>query len=358
VATGGSPYDQSAWAAAAARYADTAALVARNCPDAQASACLWAYPPWTAWLLAPFGVLDAEPGMLALAAFLLLCAAISVVLLTRAAPLSGPSTMAVALVAVANGPFVWDSFVGHFEPVLLIGALLVARGLRDGRTLPLAGGAVLLSLKPNLIVALVAFVASELVARRWWRALATIGALACALGFTSVWREPGALAALSSSAAKTEIVLPTTWSFAARSMPGAAPVVGLGLIAVSIAATWLAVRTAPHDLRSLTFVAGGLGLSLVVTPYAHLYDFVLLLPAIATAIAILDRRGSTARIAGWLAVGLGFVAVTWLAFLAGPHGDEPAVAALIPVATLVMLAIVSRGTLAPWVATTSPTRSA
>jgi hypothetical protein len=91
----------------------------------------------------------------------------------------------------------------------------------------------------------------------------------------------------------------------------------------------------------------------------HLYDFVLLLPAIATAIALLDRRGPVWRMTGWVIVGFGFVAATWVAFLAGPHGDEPAAAALIPVGTLMMLAIVARGTLAPWpVAMTSRTRPA
>jgi hypothetical protein len=359
VATGGSPYEQSAWALAAARYGDAATLVAGNCRDPHSPECAWAYPPWTAWFLAPFGTLDPDRGMQVLAWSLIACGAISVVLLTRAAPLSPPSTMVVALVAVVSAPFVWDSFVGHFEPVLLIGALLVARGLRDRRTLPLVVGAVLLSLKPNLIVALVALVAGVLVARRWWRALGASVAVAGALTVIGAWREPGAIAALTGSPAKVAIVLPTTWSFAARSVPGAAPVVALGLIVISIAATWLAVRAAPPGERSLMVVASGLGLSLVVTPYVHLYDFVLLLPAIATAIALLDRRGPVWRMTGWVIVGFGFVAATWVAFLAGPHGDEPAAAALIPVGTLVMLAIVARGTLAPWpVAMTSRTRPA
>jgi len=359
VASGGSPYDQSAWAAAAVRYGDAAALVALNCRNAGSPECAWAYPPWTAWLFAPFGLLDPDPGIHLLAWSLIACGAISVVLLTRAAALSGPSTMVVALVAVTSAPFVWDSFVGHFEPVLVIGALLVARALRDGRAVPLVAGAILLSLKPHLIVALVALVVGILIARRSWRALGATSAVAVGLALIGILREPASVAALAGSAAKTSIVLPTTWSFAARAAPTVAPLVALSLVAISVAAAWLAVRAAPPDLRDLTLVAAGLALSLAVTPYAHLYDDVLLLPAIATAIALLDRRGSAPRIAGWVAVGLGFVALTWLTFLAGPHGDEPAAAALIPILALLMLAVVTRGTLGAWpIATTSRTRSA
>ncbi|MDP9246355.1 MAG: hypothetical protein M3O64_06840 [Chloroflexota bacterium] len=346
VATGGSPYDQVAWGAAAGRYGDAAALVARNCADPFSASCTWAYPPWTAWLYAPFGLLEPDRGLPAIAAATLLCGAVSVVLLTRAVPLSAPSTMVVALVAVGGAPFVWDSFVGHFEPALLIGALLLARGLGNGRTLPFVAGAVLLSLKPNLIVALVPLVGGVLLVGRRWRALVATAVVMTALALIGLWREPAAIAALSGSMAKTAIVLPTTWSFAARTISGAAPVVALSLVGISITSAWVAVRSAQPEERALVLVASGLALSLVVTPYAHLYDYVLLLPAIATTIALLDRLGRAARMIGWVVIGFGYVAITWLAFLGGPHGDEPAASALIPVSSLVMLAVVSAGTLA------------
>jgi hypothetical protein len=88
----------------------------------------------------------------------------------------------------------------------------------------------------------------------------------------------------------------------------------------------------------MTFIAASLAVSLVLTPYAHLYDYVLLSPAVAVSIALTDQVGR-ARIFGWLGFGGGFVALTWLAFLLGPHGDEPAFSALIPVAALVALAV-------------------
>ncbi|CAN5204876.1 hypothetical protein BH18CHL2_BH18CHL2_06600 [soil metagenome] len=52
IATGGSPYDQSAWPEAA-RYGHVAAYVATNCASPDSLQCVWAYPPLTAWLFAP-----------------------------------------------------------------------------------------------------------------------------------------------------------------------------------------------------------------------------------------------------------------------------------------------------------------
>lgn len=341
VATGRSPYDQSAWVAAHATYGDLAALVAYNCPDPQASACLWAYPPWTAWLFAPFGLLDPEPGLAVLRAFLLITAAVAAVMLAGALPLTRASQLVVAFVTVIAAPFVWDGLVGHFEPLLLIGTLLLARGLRESRTAPIAAGAVLLSLKPHLFIALVPLTVALLIRRRSWRTLVVTTLVLLTLVTVGLWLEPGSLAAFSGSGAKAALVLPTTWSFAARVTPGFAAVTTAVLILVSAAAAWVAVRDAPPRRRDLTFVGAATALSLVLTPYLHLYDDVLLAPVIALIIGCLDPRGRRARLVGWGAA-FGYVVVTWLLFLNGPHGDEPAVAALVPVATLVGLAIARR----------------
>jgi hypothetical protein len=68
---------------------------------------------------------------------------------------------------------------------------------------------------------------------------------------------------------------------------------------------------------------------------------VLLAPAIALIVGALDRQGRAARLAGWGAA-LAYFLATWLLYLNGPHGDEPAIAALVPVATLVALAAATR----------------
>jgi len=77
----------------------------------------------------------------------------------------------------------------------------------------------------------------------------------------------------------------------------------------------------------------------VVTPYAHLYDYLLLAPAIAVAIAAVEHRGYVSRSLALVAYGGGFFVLTWIAFLVGPHGDESPVNALIPPAALAGLVL-------------------
>jgi hypothetical protein len=339
VAIGSSPYDQSAWAAAGRTYGELAALVGRNCADVRAAECLWAYPPWTAWLFAPFGLLDPERGIALQSAFLVAAALVAVVLLALTLTLTGPSTLVVLLVPVIAAPFVWDSFLGHFEALELLGAVLVVRGLRSTSSAPLIVGAVLLALKPHLVVPLIPLTIAVLVARRAWRVLALTSGSLGALIAIGIWREPLAIGALAGAGAKATLVLPTTWSFAERVTPGIAPLTVAAMLAVSAGAGLIALRAAPSSLWDMTFIAASLALSLVLSPYAHLYDYVLLSPAIAVSIALADRIGGRARILAWLAFGGGFVGLTWSAFLLGPHGDEPAFSALIPVAALVALGV-------------------
>lgn len=215
VATGGSPYDPSLWSAAAA-YGDVAVLVAGSCVDGTAPNCVWAYPPWTAWLFMPFGFLDPERGIALQSAFLFVAAGASLVLLAQEIRMSRPSAMFFLLASVGSAPFVWDSFLGHFEPLELAGAVLVARGLRTGGAAPTVGGGMLLALKPHLSFLVVPVVIANLIARRRWRLLATTVLCFTILTIVAFWREPRALAALGGAGVKTSQMLPTIWSFAAQ----------------------------------------------------------------------------------------------------------------------------------------------
>lgn len=122
VATGSSPYDQSEWVSAYARYGDLASVVRHNCPTIDAPACRWVYPPWTGWLLAPFSVFDPRTGIaLEGLAFLALLTS-GVVLTVRAARIRPDWLHALALVGLAlSAPFVTDAFGGHFDGLMLIG---------------------------------------------------------------------------------------------------------------------------------------------------------------------------------------------------------------------------------------------
>ena len=339
VATGRSPYDTAAWADASS-FGPQAALVARNCADAASASCRWIYVPWLAWLYAPFGLLDPAVGMLAISAVLLVASATGVVLIGREAGLRGPQAMVFGLCAALCAPYVWNTFLGHFGALELIGAALASAALRARRAGALVAGGVLLSLKPHLFLVLIPAAAAWLATRRTWRVLAIAGASLGLLALVGIASDARFVAALGAAGEKASgLVLPTTWSLAARTPPSFV-VVALALVAVAALAAWIVVRSRPAPLA---FVGVSMALSLVVAPYLHLYDHVVLLPAVAAAIAAWQVAGGGGRYVGW-AIAVGFVVVEWIAFLGGPHGDEPAWTALIPILVLVALAAsVSRG---------------
>ena len=328
VATGRSPYDTAAWADAG-RYGSPAALVAHNCADPASASCRWVYVPWTAWIYAPFGLLDPAVGMLAMSAVLLVASAIALVLLSREAGLRGPQITVFTLAAAASAPYVWNTFLGHFGALELVSAALTAVGLRLRRSRALIPGGALLSLKPHLFFVLIPAVAAWLAARRAWRVIAVTAAALGTLAAIGVASDARFLSALGTAGDKAgALTLPTTWSFAAGTALSF-PLVAAVLIAVATIGASVTLRI---DRAPLTLVATTTALSLVVAPYIHLYDHVMLLPAMAWCAA----RGYL----GWIVCAT-FVAVEWLLFLQGPHGDEPAITALVPVGVLVALAVIA-----------------
>ncbi len=355
VAQGSSPYDSSLWSAAAS-YGDIAVLVARSCVDVFAHQCLWVYPPWTAWLFAPFGFLDPEPGIALQSAFLLVAAGASLVLLVREIRMSRPSTMFLLLASVGSAPFVWDSFLGHFGPLELAGAVLVARGLRTGGAAPTVGGGMLLALKPHVSFLVVPVVVAILIGGRRWRLLATTALCFALLAVVALWREPRALSALGGAGVKTAEMLPTIWSFAAQVTPEAPLATVFATLVVATIAAYRSVRATPGPLRQMVMVAVAIALSLAVTPFEHLYDHLLLLPCFAVIVSVTDRVGRAVRLAGWGMV-IALVALGWWAFLTGPHGDETPALSLLPMITLVALAAATHWTRQTRSGASAPDRS-
>ena len=197
----------------------------------------------------------------------------------------------------------------------------------------------MLALKPNLFVALVPLTLALLVARRSWRSVAVTSISLAALTLAAIALDPRWLGSLAHATTKVSLSAPTTWSLAASVTPSVAALTVGVLFVASAGAVWSSIRDAPQRLWDATFVAAATALSIVLTPYAHLYDYLLLAPAIAVAIAALERRGRVSRVLALLTYGGGFLVVTWIAFLNGPHGDEPPINALIPLATVALLAL-------------------
>lgn len=329
IATGGSPYDPAAWTAALA-YGPAAGSVARNCVLPDAAACLWIYPPWTAWLFVPTGRLDPVAGIAIQRIALGSALAIGGALWLRIARATEATAGALLIIAFAAcAPFVRDIFTGHFEGLLLVGLALVAIGLRDRRTWPVVAGTLLLALKPHLSLALAPLVLVWLVSTRAYRTLAVVAGTLAVLVVAGFASDPLAWPALvGRSVAKQELASSTTWGFASAIGAAAAPAIAAVIVLVAIAALAVSLRA---TRAAVAVVAAGAALSLAVTPYAQSYDMVLLFPAIVVALGSL-RRGAAVIAAALV------IAITWVAYVLELSGDPRAFAGLLPVIVLVLLA--------------------
>jgi hypothetical protein len=335
VASGASPFDPAQWAGLS-RFGPLAVLTAFNCAVPDGASCLWIYPPWTAWLMVPIGALPSDLGIAAFTIAQAVVMLVAFVTLTREAGIRGPSRLVLTLGAALSAPVVWNQLLGQIGALELAGGVLVARGLRTRGPTSFISGAVLLSIKAHLFLALIPLAVALLVRWRAWRLLTASAISLGALILAGALLEPGWLMALGRAGQKgAGLVLPTVWSFADRVTPSLAPLTVAVVFALGIAATVVAFRAAPRDAWPLVFVSGAIGLSLLVAPYAHLYDHIMLLLAVA-AIVVVTREER--RYAAWSVV-LGFVLLTWYAYLLGPHGDEPPFTALIPLVVLGALAV-------------------
>jgi hypothetical protein len=305
-----------------------------SCAPIQPHECLWLYPPWAALLFAPFGALPAETGIALLRVALLVTGGIAIVMVVRETALR-PAMPLAAAVALASQPLLLATRTGHFDALLVIGALLLRRGL-DGPTRWLVAGTLLLSLKPHLVLVLGVVTVVLLVRRGRARQLATATAIVGAIAAVStvLYPPPGLSTLLAESAGKTEYGSPTTWLLA-REIGGAAwPLVAIALVAMSAVAAIVASR-ATVGPRDGALVAGALGLSLVVAPYEHVHDHALLLPAATLAIAAgVAIRQPWLRAAALAIVATAAVAYPWVAFFWGLVNTSALLDAIVPLAVL------------------------
>lgn len=345
VVSGGSPYDQEAWGRAGALYGDLARNVVSNCsPTPYQPECLWVYPPHTAWLFAPFGLLDATVGQHLLEIFFFAVAVAGVLAIgwwvrTRSATVS-----ALALSSfVASQPFFFEVHAGHFDGLGVMGLLLVAVGLRAARALPVVLGVLLLSLKPHLYVLVAIVVLIVLVRRRAWRTISAVTLTLAAVTLIGVAAYPDALVAiLGRAATKTGLGWSTTWSFASTLVPGLALVGIVAVFALAILALLVAIRYARPGERVNLIVTGTMALSLAVSPYVHPYDLMLTFPTFWLAYAIGERLAPLARRLILFAIMTTALAGSWLAIVVSRTDvSVTGLPGALPVAALVLLAVAS-----------------
>lgn len=339
VSSGASPYDAAAWSEGASRYASHLGRLS------ELGFVTWPYPPWTAYLFAPFGLLPPELGAWALHLALLAVGVLALVALTRRFAWPRPLDHSLALAMLATfQPFVHGVRFGQFDTLLLAGVVLVLAGLESGATLPLALGALLLATKPHLVTLVALAALALLVRERRWRAVATVAAALAAVAGLTVALQPGwpnAIAAAIGERTATLAWFSSTWSLALAIAGGSWLPVGAALVMGAGAAVLAAVRAAPAPLRDRTLLAGALVASLALAPNVYAYDHLLLAPAACVALFTASRLAARARtvvLAATLAVA---TLLPWVLFYAANDAGAAAPIALVPLAFAMLLVAAS-----------------
>jgi glycosyl transferase family 87 len=340
IGTGGSPYDGAAWLSASLGTPGVTNVLSGMSVDTLGT--LWLYPPWTAVMFAPFGLLPKELGVPLIHLALLLGTIAALLLLVRSLQLRSPWTVALALAVGASFmPLVLAEHVGHFSALLLLGTLLVVRGL-EGQTASLIAGAIVLSTKPHLFVVFAVVLAVELIATHRWRRLAPpVGAVGL-LALVSFVRYPLPLDQfMRASALKLIVSFPSTGQLA--QLLGATTSVALvvtGLLAV-IAAVGLGSATNVLGARPFgqwPLVSRALLVSLIASLYVQVWDEALVLPALLLSLAVTVGAPAARRVP--VLVGVAVIAIgAWAAYFAGPVLDTQALVALVPIGAAAVLCV-------------------
>lgn len=349
VITGASPYARSTWEAVAALGPNPGGVAANTAGlNLAITREVWLYPPQTAFLFAPFGALPFETGVPLLHIFVAVTAIAAIIVAAWAAGLRGPALAFALALAVVSEPFVLSVRNGHPIGLLVIGGVLLLRGL-DRRDYPaLAIGAALITLKPQLLIPMGVAALVIAVARRDMRALLALAAAAVFATLPFELLTPFPMGALVGSSGERLAADLSTIPALARDLGGGTPL-ALALAALTVSACVAAFAAGGPRHRRLVAGASLFVLSLALAPYAHDYDMLVAVPAMFAVVALGSGRGS--RRASMLLATIGLGVVPWLLFywwpivgdadrrfLGGPLGGVPIAFA----ATLLLAAIAAR----------------
>jgi hypothetical protein len=210
---------------------------------------------------------------------------------------------------------------GHPIGLLLIGGVLLLVGLRDRRDPLVAGGAALLTLKPQLVLPLAIFAVGYALARRDLRQLGVMAVAAAAVTVPFEIASPFPFDAVFASTGERLGVDLSTIAALARDL-GDGTALAIALTALTVAACALAVWSAVREQRPIVLGASLFVLSLAVSPYVHDYDLLLGVPAAFALVAVgtIRRTGLVTP----LGAALSLVVAPWLLFYWWPLAGEGA----------------------------------
>lgn len=334
IVTGGSPYERDMWVALAHSYPGP------HLEDLTSSGHeIWVYPPWTAFLFVPFGLLPLDLGLWALhAAYVAASIAATVLLINMASWRAASSRTLAALLAITFQPLVIAAQWGQFTSWTLLGVVLAIAGLRRMNAGPLTFGAILAVAKPQYAALPGLAVAAALVRRRAWRALLIVAGALMAMAIVTLALQPRALEAVTAGAGQRAgafASFPTSWGLARLLAPEGWLLVVAVLLTIGVAASVLAVWSGTREQRDEVLVCAALALGVVLTPYALIYEHALLLPALVSAASAADRCDSRARAS--ILTGLVLLcALAWFTFIFSKLFATHALLGFVPVTTIAL----------------------
>ncbi|HUG55750.1 MAG TPA: glycosyltransferase 87 family protein [Candidatus Limnocylindrales bacterium] len=308
------------------------------------SACTarYAYPLWTAVVLAPFGALPLE-----LAATLWIAVGIGAAVGGTALAwhaVRGPRRGAALLGAllVSSQPF-WVLLVGGQMTGLLLGLSgLLAWTASQQRQVTGGLSLALLLVKPQLVAVLAPVLVVGAATRRAVRAVVAFGAAAAVLVALPFALEPGWLSGwlpeVTGRATELAPRLATLWGLAADLFGH--PGWGIPLAAGLVIALWWLLRGAA--VRPAEAVALALALSVALAPHAWSYDhLVLVVPWAAALAAALPLRGwrRAALLGGVVATAS---PLPWTLYAVAFARGADTLSVAVPVATMAVLALALR----------------
>jgi hypothetical protein len=298
------------------------------------------FPPWTALLFAPFGALPLPLAATLWTTLLLTATAFGLAWSWRLAR-GGRRRLALFLVLVLSSePFLLALQNGQIAPLsfaLVSGGLLLMIQKRD-----LSAGAVLaaLAIKPQLVVVSLPAILARAWARGRGGVLVAAVAVSAVAWVVSIGLLPGSVPVLGGYATRSvgvSVPLASLWDLGASlGFPLLAPI---AIVAVALSLLAL-VRGRVVDDAS--FAGMAVALSLVATPYAWSYDYVLLaLPWALTLGRVSTIVGSRGMLVLLLQV-LVASPLTWgLYLLAFSRGGET-LSPLVPASSAILLALAVR----------------
>jgi hypothetical protein len=328
LASGHSVYDPAAWAG--------------QCKLA-AEVCAWLYPPLVGVLAQLLTILPIDLAYVVIRLGTLSATFAGLIYVSRLWTANFPRVEPLLVATVAlSAPFITTISWSHFDGVLLFTLALLASSLKRNSAIGVGIAVLGLSLKPHLFIGLGVGILFALTLSRSWRLLGWATATAVVGASVSLALAPDYLAQLL-NLGQTKVVVsgPTTTSLANLMFPDLRfASILLALVIGATATTFgvFAVRAAPSSQRFNALVAVSMAVSLLVSPYAQVYDELLLVPLLALTLTTAASTGQKVRSLFVTMTCVLYLAAGWLVLFDGAVAQ---VSTLLPAVMLGMLAIIS-----------------